>query len=111
MWRASFISPGVCRLSFLTGLHPTLSIEGRGEGVADAGSAPVALGRAVETLLQPGPAVDVVVLADLGLGGKARQHLGKARLEHKRQRVLELDRLELDPGRLVVAIGIRPVRQ
>src|SRR2546421_12474384 len=55
----------------------------------------------IEVLLQPAPAIDVVVLQRVEPGGILRHPLAEARLEHEGERVGQLHRLELDISRVL----------
>src|SRR5262245_65779754 len=64
-----------------------------------------------EALLQPAPAIGVVLLQRAQVRRIAGDALPEARLEHEGQRVFELHRLELDIGGLREGVLVRSMRQ
>ncbi len=62
-------------------------------------------------LLHALPAIDVVVLPGVEVGGIFRHALAEAGLEHEGQRVAELHRLQFDIAGVLERIGVRSVRQ
>src|SRR5258706_11358618 len=66
---------------------------------------------AVEALLETAPALGIVFLKRIEIAGVPRQVLGKSRLEHKRQSVGELDRLERGYRSAFERLSVRSVWQ
>src|SRR4029077_14635838 len=63
----------------------------------------------IETLVQPAPAVDVVVLQCIEPSRVFRHALAEARLEHEGERVGELHGLQPHVARMIESVAVGPV--